>query len=502
VKFSIVHPTARLHEDFQHPWWKACASAADNCDNPSDVEYILVVHQSRRDMLNGLAQFSKFGRFAVVTNYGRDCLVDQSNAGVAAASGEIILGNQDDMRYPPHWDSDIRKLIADTSQLVCVQANTEGARRDLLCIPTIATRALVYAIGAASPEYDGMYSDDEWSAKARSMGVVIQSDLRFEHHHFTQGKSDIDSVYAQENAATAYETGRRVFLARQAAGFPRIPFGGELPLPAPMAIRRPERIIALCTPGESHRVEWERAFFTLCAALMGGGWTVRYYPGYSTNVYHTRASITLDVMKDAKETGTAPELVLWIDDDNTPSVESVRLLIHCLDSTPDIDGAAGWCWILTRDEASGRPLWMPSVGNFEAGTLKLLPTRLNDLYADDASPKTIEWSGFPTLLMRYSATERLGIAAFQPVFTESNMFGFTGEDISFFACAMSAGLKFVVVPSAKIPHIKFRELEPDYLIGPNASSSATEVMERAREQRNGPRVERSEVTKQFMGVGV
>src|SRR5277367_2725056 len=98
MKFSIIHPTARVTPDFISPWWTAQRAAFAGCDNPRDVEYILVVHESRRSayQTEGAYWWGEWGRITLVTNYGRDCLVDQCNAGQLAASGEIILGNQDD----------------------------------------------------------------------------------------------------------------------------------------------------------------------------------------------------------------------------------------------------------------------------------------------------------------------------------------------------------------------------------------------------------------------
>ena len=47
MKFSIIHPTARVTPAFEHPWWIAAESALLGCDSPQDVEYILNVHHSR-----------------------------------------------------------------------------------------------------------------------------------------------------------------------------------------------------------------------------------------------------------------------------------------------------------------------------------------------------------------------------------------------------------------------------------------------------------------------
>ena len=491
MKFSIIHPTARVTGEFAHPWWLAHDSALTTCANPRDVEYIVVVHESRaRDFrLHDGLLWAAFGRFTVVVNYGRDCLVDQCNAGQLAMSGEILVGNQDDMRYPEHWDTEILKLIPDTSKLVCVRAKSDGAPRpDLLTLPTIATRALVEAIGPISPEYDGMFSDNEWSEKAQVFGSVIPSSLYFRHLHPVHGLSKSDAVYAMENREEAYRIGQEVYRRRKAAGFPRVELPGFPPAP------RKERIIAICTPGEQHSNRWNRERDRLIFALIEAGWTPRTYWDYTTNVYHTRMGITRDIVKDAEITGQAPALVLWIDDDNIPDARSVEFLLSTLEAHSEYAGAVGWCWIRFYDN-EGNVAWMPSCGNFKPGSVScLLSTKLADLYADNAAPKQIEWSGFPMVLMRYEALAQLGMQAFQPIFTDENEFGFTGEDTAFFACARIAGLRFCVDPRAKVEHLKLLPQEPDYEIPKQCAPEIASAIEADRMRRKGDRVERHELT--------
>ena len=223
-------------------------SARDSAGCTNDVEYIVVVHVSRlsdfwrvmQEHVNMAFNRTQWGRFQVVTNFGRDCLVDQCNAGQLAAQGEIILDNQDDMRYPEHWDTEISKLIPDTSQAICIQARTDGARKDLLTIPGIQTRALMRKIGQHCPEYDGMFADDEWSAKAWLLADdVRKSSLYFEHLHPVNKTSEMDSVYVQENREQAYRSGWEVFQRRKAAGFPRIPFPDEItPAESPNVVQK------------------------------------------------------------------------------------------------------------------------------------------------------------------------------------------------------------------------------------------------------------------------
>lgn len=508
MKFSIIHPTARVTPDFEHPWWEAFASAYVRCDAPELVEYILVVHVSRiadfwacfpTGMRDDDRNRTGWGKLQIVTNYGRDCLVDQCNAGQLAMSGEILVGNQDDMRFPEYWDTEIAKLIPDTSKFVCVQAKTDGARPDLLTIPTIATKPLVDAIGPVSPEYDGMYSDDEWSLKA--FPFAISSGLYFRHLHPANGTGKGDAVHAMENREEAYKIGWDTFRRRKALGFPRVELPGFEMRGAPaLPTRKKERILALCTPGEQHCGQWSRERDRLVFGLASQGWVIRTYWDYTTNVYHTRMGITRDIIADAQKTGEAPELVLWIDDDNIPSLQAAQFQISTLEEHPEYSGAAGWCWIKFRED--GKIQWMPSCGNFKPDTMFLLPTLLDDLYADNAAPKQIEWSGFPHMLVRYDALVQLGMEAFRPLFCEENEFGFTGEDTAFFACAMEAGLKFCVVPQAKVEHLKLQAIEPDYLIGENANPAKAAGVESDRSRRNGERMEVSREVKEFMGVAM
>ena len=268
MKFSVIHPTARVTPDFDNPWWKAADSAISGADNPRDLEYILVVHHSRaQDFWEHLQGWlaCEVGRFQIVINWDRDCLVDQCNAGMLAAQGEIQCWNQDDMRYPPHWDAEVSKLIPDTSKLVCIQSLANGARKDLLTLPTICTAVLVRKIGALSPDYDGMFSDDEWSIKARALGVVVQSTLYFEHLHPADGKGKVDSVHAMENRDEAYRIGSDTFNRRRALGFPRVPLPGE-------TVSEPAEslpLIAVCVPGYDFTFPWLEHFFALGSALPG-----------------------------------------------------------------------------------------------------------------------------------------------------------------------------------------------------------------------------------------
>jgi hypothetical protein len=510
LKFSIIHPTARVRASFEFPWWRAFQQAHMTCRNPRDVEYVLVVHHSR------IAEFWRYfngsagiwGSLHVVTNWGRDCLVDQGNSGRLAATGEIIIGSMDDLFFPDSWDKSIAAAVTDTAQPVAVHCLTGSPRDHEIFIPPVYTKVLSDLMGPTDPEYDGMFTDDEQTILYRRYGTVIETDIRFEHRHPAFQTAEMDEIYALENRREAYAKGLEVFRRRQAFGFPRVELPGwTRPAPAAPPVREP-RTIAFCCPGEQHRAEWEIAFWNIAAALAGEGWIVRFYFGYTTNVYATRAGMARDVITVAQGR-SKPDLVLWIDDDNTPTIEAVRCLIQTLDQHPEFAAAAGWCWIRSRDEKTGAVVWMPSVGNFREGSLYLLDTKLSDLYADNAAPKAIEWTGFPCLLMRYEALELLGPVAFAPIASADNEFGFTGEDIAWCVRARERGLKLSVDPRAKVEHWKAQPIEPDYRLAdatrvPDWKKTAERLagIERDRARRNGDRYETDEAVRATIGASM
>ena len=536
MKFSIIHPTARVDLGAATPWWIAAWSAFAQSDNPANVEYILVVHQSRvqafwmalqerSDTLMDVC--SKWGKFTVVTNYGRDCLVDQCNAGQLAMTGEILVGNQDDMRYPEHWDTEIAKLIPNTSRLVCVQAKHDG-RADLLTLPTIITKALADEYGPISPEYDGMFSDGEFSYRIPEMAEIIPSSLYFQHLHPANGTAELDEVYRQENRLQAYRQGYEVFERRKAQGFPRV----ELPgFPAPRSqfslkvidgtrpllkgafdwftnqLNRPSktpvpppsiREMAILVPGESHPAEWEMPFFGLLGELSAEGWRIEPRGNFSTNVYGTRIVMTDELLA----TGIEYDRVLWIDDDNPLTGAQAVRMSRYLDEHPEVDGIVAWCWIrmIFRPRGSKEPIEMfiTSCGNFADNGINMAPMEYSKLVGDNMEVKPIEASGFPAFMVRFSVVKKLGREAFAPIFHPDCTLGFSGEDMAFFNRAKAAGFKFVVDPAIEVPHLKRRANKPDIMLHPDMSEEELKSALNYREGANGPMLHVSQKAYELM----
>ncbi len=96
--------------------------------------------------------------------------------------------------------------------------------------------------------------------------------------------------------------------------------------------------------------------------------------------------------------------------------------------------------------------------------LAMLPFHPDQLSAGPLVP--IDWSGFPCVLLRYEVLERLGKEAFMPIVRPDVKYGFTSEDTSFFLRAKEAGYQFLVDLRVKVPHIKMRAIEPQYVPRP------------------------------------
>jgi len=79
--------------------------------------------------------------------------------------------------------------------------------------------------------------------------------------------------------------------------------------------------------------------------------------------------------------------------------------------------------------------------------------------SEDVAPHAF-WSGFPVVLIRRPALAQVGAKAFVPVIHAEVERGFLSEDASFFLRAHEAGLKFAVDVRVKVPHQKWRDIDP------------------------------------------
>jgi hypothetical protein len=138
------------------------------------------------------------------------------NAAAAAATGPIIIAAQDDI-YPCHgWDEGVWKLLGPHTAQPRVLHIHDGFRTDGIMVIMCVTKAWMKKHGTLlCPEYDGYYSDTEFSYRAYRDGEVIDGRvLKFYHDHpcFT-GAAD-DAAYMRQRNPEAFARAKEIFNRR------------------------------------------------------------------------------------------------------------------------------------------------------------------------------------------------------------------------------------------------------------------------------------------------
>jgi hypothetical protein len=209
-KISIIHATkGRPQIAWQRRWqWLSMA------EKPLEVEWIFVVdHDDPQDYTP---------HQAIRANPGG--IINAWNHGAKQAKGDILIQMSDDWSPPRHWDALISNAIGATNEAK-VLAISDGFRTDkLLCMAILTQKRLEQQGGFMfQPDYqesDGIYSDNEFTERAYSDGVVIEAKhIHFKHENplFTGGKPD--DLIKNHNKPEFYEKGKAIYEKRKAANW-------------------------------------------------------------------------------------------------------------------------------------------------------------------------------------------------------------------------------------------------------------------------------------------
>jgi len=214
VTFSLCHTTARLPDG----WRKATQTWFDACDNPRDVEHVLVTDCGFTSEVSCFEAI--FPRMQWRQNTGRRCAVDGWNTSARFAEGQFLITLADDWFPCPHWDTRIKQLVPDMTNPVVLDVNT-GGDHDILTFSMLTRPYLERLIqeygyeGFFYPEYLGMMADTEFGEIARLDGVVLKAKhLLFPHDHPNYTGKPMDSIHQWQHRREALKTGEEVFLRR------------------------------------------------------------------------------------------------------------------------------------------------------------------------------------------------------------------------------------------------------------------------------------------------
>ncbi len=465
--FSILHTSARPDK-----WRAVYDDWMSKAVDPSRVEYVLCVDPRWGFSLDA-ADYELFN-LVVVQNTARRCYVDGVNIAAAASSGSILIVNADDQFACEGWDAALkcldqrRAILEPSSRAFVVEADCGGQEfeRGIMPMP-ILSRARYEQQGSVVfyPEYESMYADNDFCEWARLDGVVIDArHLLFPHKHpMYAGWQGValddrwDAAYQAQNRREASELGRDIFMRRRASGF------GPL---------NKKRLLALALPGE----RFSGAYLQMILKLQGHILLNRPdldlvdLNSYTSNPYITRE----DIRRELANMPQKPDLVLTLDDDNLLSVEHFEKLMEGMDSHPEAEIIAGYCYI-HNEEKTG---FMLSVGEWAPDGLHWNPFPMT--FVNKRGLQPFETGGFPCLLMRYSALEKAQADAekrdkagcFLPILDRRLPHGMSGEDMAFFWHAGKAGVTMLVDPQVRVPHLKTVSVEP---VLPDEGKSAVKV---------------------------
>lgn len=433
IKFSICHASARP-EGWQKAYWAWMSRAA----HPAEIEYLLSV-----DAFEPFAEGAK-QNLRLVLNPGPGCPVHAYNAACKEAQGKVLILASDDIFCPDNWDLELSKLIRDwdTDFVIQVASGTPADARGMMALD-ILSQARYKRLGyALYPEYDGMFSDDDFSEHARQDGVVIDGcHLLFRHEHpFFNPAVPSDALYESHNAPEKYQLGAAVLSRRRATRFGEQAAGTRKPA------------IAICLPGEHFSSAWVSNWTNLFTWLIVNGYDPAPLFTHTRSVFVTRSSLVYEF----RGSGVPFDYMLWIDDDNVVSPEHLERLIRDLQEHPEADIVAGWCWV---EPPRGEQAVTPSCGRLKPGYF-IDPFRLEEIREAAARNQMMPagYTGFPLVLMRYAVLEKLGEHPFMPFTSPEMRWGTTGEDVAFCARATEAGCKLFIDPRVKVPHLKFMEI--------------------------------------------
>lgn len=218
--FSLCHATARL----PNGWRPAYETWRLNADNWPAVEYILCVDTADREKWPSHLELVNLG-IILTENTDRQCAADAWNQSGRLATGKVMVTAADDCFPPPHWDTELLRVIPDLDGEYAVEvksgtgpADDEWAR---WMLHSIITKKYYGHIGNFfCPEYEGMYADIDFTEMARRDGVVIDARrLTFQHRHWIGTTVPFDEIYQRQNAQARYDRGNAILGGRRVSNF-------------------------------------------------------------------------------------------------------------------------------------------------------------------------------------------------------------------------------------------------------------------------------------------
>lgn len=215
--FSICHPTYKR----PHQALAMRELYLSRASNPMAVEYIFGIHHDDKESLALLSGYRH-----VITE-GEGCCPN-TLAPLKASTGKFVMIVADDLFPPEAWDDQILTVLSseardltdvaeEWSTLKMALAFNDSFRPDWrthLCHGFMTRPWLDEYMKDPWPG-TGIFSDNEFSFRARKAGIIIECpQIVFDHRHYSNGKAAIDETYKDQNQRKNYEEGHRLLMER------------------------------------------------------------------------------------------------------------------------------------------------------------------------------------------------------------------------------------------------------------------------------------------------
>jgi hypothetical protein len=186
-----------------------------NCDNPDQVEHIVVTHEPFFHMP------PVFPRTRFLVNRIKGS-VPSWNYGATFADGAFFIGMADDLLSCPHWDSRLMEFPPDLDSAYVIEvdhADCSNLLTHIFCSRDYYKRFRYMH----HPDYVHLMADVEFTDVARASGLLVNKrHLTFPHLNPEKGTIAWEPRYHRvRNEASEYEQAKALYARRKAAGFPK-----------------------------------------------------------------------------------------------------------------------------------------------------------------------------------------------------------------------------------------------------------------------------------------
>lgn len=213
-RIAVAHPTCRPE--------KAIAIRQmylERAAKPESVAYFFGVCESDTAVVEALKHYPHSVSQAVPEGHASAVANYNAAARAATESGaKIFLAVQDDL-YPPHgWDEQIIQAFKPHMDKPAVLHMSDGFRAENDPLMVIMCWNWRWWFGRQSlldPEYDGYWSDTEYSYRAHRDGIVVPAHhIKFFHDHPAFTGAPTTEEYQRQSNPVANERGKEIFRRR------------------------------------------------------------------------------------------------------------------------------------------------------------------------------------------------------------------------------------------------------------------------------------------------